>query len=596
MLQNVLENESEQVDRTLSPCSFSRDKGDPSSLYTIPLLLIIGLALKGNDKNKTLGPGMAIDDQYKKEILSLLLESRPTILESADSTKPFGGRFGTAGFGSRGGRGNQRGRVFSGQIGGSGRRSIIRQQNENLWDMPCSEMTSMTLGDIREAENKMKAEDLTLDQYVERQKESNDRNSVSFSQSNQKKNFVSIPISGETPINVNNTFSLNSNSVKNYQGHISNNNNASSQHNSSLFNHQHNRNHYNHNNQQTNRDSFMNRFGQSGTLNSQHNANIHQSGVNHELNASVILRNELIGFEKKNSSIFSTNNSNRKSSSISETFLNGPANLSLFDVNTPIFDDDNNDAVIDFRPPIINNTNTVRIGFEESSKNKNIPEQLIGVKSQFEHGIQSSVSNFSWSNRNGNNEELDKNIGNVSDNSMSFPALSKNSQFGQSQIKMQNNNHPSMLSEQNILQKLHAAGMASKLVDKNMNIMDNVDHRSLNHNNFFESKFKQNNSNTNEYPPLSSASNTLPSSLSSHNSNNLKFNNQLKSNEAGRLLMSIIGAGQQNNNNNRNFGPNLNIRNNSHRINAHNTHTTHGSTHHNNVNHHNGQIGNFSRY
>ncbi|CUV06001.1 unnamed protein product [Cryptosporidium hominis] len=595
MLQNVLENESEQADKTLSSCPISQEGKNPSSLYSISLLLIIGLALKGNGENETLGSGVAIDDQYKKEILSLLLESRPAIVESAESTKPFGGRFGATGFGSRGGRGGQRGRVFSGQIGGTGRRSIIRQPNENLWDMPCSEMTSMTLGDIREAENKMKAEDLTLDQYVERQKESNDRKSSSFSQSNQKKNFVSIPISGETPINVSNTFSLNNGSAKDYQIHISSNVNGNFHNNSGQSNNQHGRHHNNHNNQQHNRDSFMNRLGQSGTLNSHNNTNNHQNSTTNQANNSVNLKSGLIGGEKtQSSSVFSTNISNRKSSSISETFLNGPANLSLFDVNTPIFDDDNNDAVVDFRPPMIKNANTVRNGFEESGKSKGISEQLVRGQTQFENGIQVSASNFSWLNRNGNTEEVDKSISNnISDNSTSFPALSKNSQFSQSQVKVQNNNHSLMSSEQSILQKLHAAGIASKLVDKN--IIDNIDNRNLNHNNYFESKFKQNISNTNEYPPLSSASNMVSSSLS-YDSNNLKFNNQLKSNDAGRLLMSIIGAGQQNNNNNKNYVSNFNIRNNTHRIHTHNTHNSHNSNHHNNVSHHSGHIGNFSRY
>ncbi|KAK9172394.1 Uncharacterized protein cmbei_50090 [Cryptosporidium meleagridis] len=586
MLQNVLENKSEQADKTLSLCPISQKGKNPSSLYSISLLLIIGLALKGNDENKTLGSEVAIDDQYKKEVLSLLLESRPVIVESTESTKPFGGRFGATGFGSRGGRGSQRGRVFSGQIGSTGRRSIIRQPNESLWDMPCSEMTSMTLGDIREAENKMKAEDLTLDQYVERQKESNDRKPSSFSQSNQKKNFVSIPISGENPINVNNTFSLNSGSVKDYQIHISSNVNGNYHHNSGQPNNQHN--------QQHNRDGFMNRLGQTGTLSSHNSTNRHQDSTTNEANNSVTLKSELIIGEKtQSSSVFSTNISNRKPSSISETFLNGPANLSLFDVNTPIFDDDNNDTVTDFRLPMIKNANAIRSGFEESSKSKGISEKLIRGQTQFENGIQGSASNFSWLNRNGNTEEVNKNISNISDNSTSFPALSKNSQLGQSQVKVQNNNHSLMSSEQSILQKLHAAGIASKLVDKN--IIDNIDHRNLNHNNYFESKFKQNISNTNEYPPLSSASNMIPSSLS-YDSNNLKFNNQLKSNDAGRLLMSIIGAGQQNNNNNRNYVSNFNVRNNTHRIHTHNTHSSHNSNHHHNLSHHNGHIGSFPRY
>ncbi|OII71227.1 uncharacterized protein cubi_01702 [Cryptosporidium ubiquitum] len=586
MPQNILENEAEKAGRTLSSGSFSQEGNEPSSLYTVPLLLLIGFALKNDSKNKTLGPEIALDEQHKEEILSLILESRPAVVESSDSTKSFGGRFGAAGFSSRGNRGSQRGRVFSGQVGGGGRRSIIRQPNENLWDMPCSEMSSMTLGDIREAENKMKAEDLTLDQYVERQKESSDRKSASFSQSNQKKSFVSIPISGEAIINVSSTFSLNNNPVKNHQGHTTSNANDNFQRNSIQFNQQHNQ------HQQPNKDNFMSRFGQNGTLNSQNILNVQQNSISHEFNTSVDLRNELVGGERTNSSLFSTIANNRKSSSISEAFLSGPANLSLFDVNTPIFDDDNNETGIDFRPPIVhNNANTIG-SFDDNNKNKDTSEELMRGQAHFEQGIQSSASNFSWSNRNSNSEEIDnKNISNLSDNSTSFPALSKNSQFSQSQVKTQNS-HSSISSEPNILQKLHAAGMASKLVDKNM--MDNVGHGNLKHNSFFETKFKHK-SNGNEYPPLSSASNAAPTSLSSSISNNLKFNNQLKSNDAGRLLMSIIGAGQQNNNN-RSYGSNFNVRNNNQRNNIHNTHNAHNSNYHNNGNHHNDQIGNFARY
>lgn len=586
MVQNVLENETNQVDGILSSDSLLREGNKPSSLYTVPLLLLIGFALNDDDKNKTLGPETTLDKRYKEEILSLLLESRPAIVESADSTKSFAGRYGATGFSSRGGRGSQRGRAFTGQINGTGRRSIVRQPNENLWDMPCSEMSSMTLGDIREAENKMKAEDLTLDQYVERQKESNDKKLTSFPQQNQKKSFVSIPISGEAVISVNNTFSFGNNSAKNYQGHITNNINDNFQHNSNQFNQQqHNR----HN--QQNKDSFMSRFGQNGVLNPHNNTNTHKSNINHGVNASANLCNELIVGKNTNSSpLFPTITNDRKSSSISEAFLNGPANLSLFDVNTPIFDDDNNETTIEFRPSIINNNMSAISSFEDN-KSKNSSEQSIKGQTHFEQGIQSSASNFSWSNRNSNSEDMDnKNITNLSDNSTSFPALSKNSQFNQPQVKIQNS-HSSISSEPNILQKLHAAGIASKMVDKN--IMDNIDHGNLNHS-FFESKSKQHKPSIGEYPPLSSASNVIPPSFSSPNFNNLKFNNQSKSNDAGRLLMSIIGAGQQNNN--RNYATNFNVRNNNHRNNIHNTHNAHNSNYHNNGSHHNDQIDNFARY
>ncbi|KAJ1608557.1 hypothetical protein OJ252_2477 [Cryptosporidium canis] len=599
MSQSVLENDLGESDRALPQSSLQEEGGENGPLYQIPLLLIMGLVLKDSEKDEGLCSGVALDGKYKEEIMSLILESRPVFVEPTESTKTFGGRFGAIGFSSRGGRNGQRGRSFTGHVGGTGRRSIIRQPDENLWDMPCSEMSSLTLGDIREAESKMKAEDLTLDQFVERQRESNDRKSQQFSQSTQKKNFVSIPISGEAPIKVNNTFSLNGGSLKSAQDDLLGGSVAGIQRSSNQLHNPHI-----HTPSYQNQDLPIGRLHKSGPLHS------HQGVDLHQLNGPSSLRSSLIEDERTVPPMFPSVLGNRKSSSISEAFLSGPANLSLFDVKTPIFDDDNTETMKEFRIPIVNagNVTASRYNFEGDFKSKFIPEHPMRVQTHFDQVIQSPVSNFSWSSRTGNHDVMDNSgISNLSKNT-SFPALSKSSQFSQSQVKTQSD-HPIISPEQSILHKLQAAGIAPKIMDKG--IIGNTDRGGFSGTGFFDPKFRQHPA-SNEYPPLSSASNAPIPPLPSAGAHNLKFNNQIKSNDAGRFLMSILGAGQQNNNSNRNYASNFNIRNPNQRLNPHDIHNVHSvhnahsnnghhhhhhnHSHHHNASHNASHIGNFSRF
>ncbi|KAF7456620.1 hypothetical protein HWI79_2833 [Cryptosporidium felis] len=575
MMQTVMGNDSERSDQMDFVDLFVRRGVGQLPAYPISMMLFVRLSLK--EKKEIFESGLGFGEKFGSLMRSLTLEPRPVFVEGNDSNKAFGGRFGAGGFGSRGGRNNHRGRVSGAgnQIGGGGgRRNMIRQPDENLWDMPCSEMNSLTLGDIREVESRMKAEDLTIDQYVEKQRESGDKRGSSFSQTNQKKNFVSIPIPGEVQIKVNNTFSLNCNAGVSSKSQPLGHGGANSQ-----------------SHQQISSDHFLQRFGRKGALQNQHNSNEQRT---QKLRESSISSSFGVGPPREsnsNSSSALPAVASKRTSSISEEFLKGPANLSLFDVSTPIFDDDNNESVIEFRPPIINKFDANLDGGNRSS-GQNSRESHFGKSSQ------NSVSNFSWSSRGSGQDNIDNRGGNniFSNISTSFPALSKNSQFSQSQVRPQNGHIFS--SEPNILQKLQAAGISPKR-DDNFRV-GNLDNYKFAQSDYSDSFSKQFNPTTSEYPPLSSASNTGPSlSLSSMNHSHFKSNNPVKTNDAGRFLMSIIGAGQQSGNNslsNRNFGSNFDHHSDGHFINQSGYINHNGNSSHNGSGNGYNHVGNFARY
>ncbi|OII76674.1 hypothetical protein cand_027950 [Cryptosporidium andersoni] len=427
--------------------------------YSIPLLLKL---------RTKLGIKSIISDDYVDLMGTLLLEERPNFIETNDTSKHFGGRFSLSGFSSRGSRNSSRSRLSHGS---SSKRSIVKVEDDDIWDMPCTSSADITLGDIREAESRMKAEDLTLDQYVEKHK-----------------GF------------------LEKKSMQNKE--ITNNNNS---------------------------DSNNNITGPPinclSNINAKNNTNTNV--INNDANIFKQPSNFIGSFTSSNDTSIGT-----KSSYISETFLKGPANLSLFDVNTPLFDDDTNDN--DVRLPLGSNPNNITV----NTNNITNP----GV--------------FSWSNRSSSVQ-----CNNILNTSTSFPALSK---IGNVPITIKQAIDNSSIQEPNMLQRLHTSvvtkqsdvkhsftdprlqhGVTDLTYQQSLSSITNNNRRSS-----FSTNQVQNSTNLNrssippsftEYP-LSSAS------IPPHSINQIQYNRQntIKTNDAGRLLMSIIGAGSSHNNNSNN--------------------------------------------
>ncbi|KAL7066344.1 hypothetical protein ACR3K2_32100 [Cryptosporidium serpentis] len=427
--------------------------------YSIPLLLKL---------RAKLGIKRTINDDYVDLMRTLLLEERPNFIETNDTSKHFGGRFSLSGFSSRGSRNSSRNRLSHGS---SSKRSIVKVEDDDLWDMPCTSSADITLGDIREAESRMKAEDLTLDQYVEKHKGSLERKSIQNKE-------------------------------------IANNNNKSNDNNNTT-------------------GPPINCLSNTNTKN---NTNI----INNDTNTFKQPSNFIGSFTSSNDTSTGT-----KSSYISETFLKGPANLSLFDVNTPLFDDDTNDN--DVRLPLGSNPNNI------TTNTNNIANP--GV--------------FSWSNRSPSVQ-----CNNILNTSTSFPALSKTGHVPTT-IKQAIEN--SSIQEPNILQRLQTSVVAKqndvkhsftdpRLQNRVTDLTYQQSFSSITNNNrrsSFSTNQVQNSANLNrssippsftEYPPLSSAS------IPTHSINQIQSHRQntIKTNDAGRLLMSIIGAGSSYNTNSNN--------------------------------------------
>ncbi|KAH7649072.1 hypothetical protein FG379_001661 [Cryptosporidium bovis] len=546
MTETVSDKFGSKLDILSSLALGSNESSSSLSEYSVQLLLLVGLSLKecNKDFNDDVNKGIGIS------VKPLTLEPRPPMVESSENIKTYTTRFGTNGFISRNNRNIQRGRMSGGSISGI-TRSIIRQSDDNLWDMPCSDMGNLTLGDIREAESKMKAEDITLDQYVERQKEFIiKRGPASPSQNRRTNNF-------NQTFGVDNTSNNSSNVQRLFSG--------KNQH----------------------QPNFL-----DSVINSKNNQKSNIQSLNASKNSdSDVLPDKFVENTSKRVISVIPSASNRKLSTFSGDFLKGPANLSLFDMNTPIFDDDCNDSV-DFYTPNVNSVNNT-INRENPqtvvSNSSRVAEILstraavTGTNTIASHtnlnatpttnnssanvsATTATASNFSWSNRVVNHNDTHKNNANLANLSASFPALSKNTQINQTPNRsniLGGNQHSPQLDSNNILHRLQAAaGLSSRLStgnnlnNNNINISTNNDGSG----NVYNSKYNQqthilrpNSEVSNEYPPLSSASN-VGLCYSSHSVIQQK-NNQVKTNDAGRLLMSIIGAGQHKNDDDKNsFG------------------------------------------
>ncbi|KAH8739082.1 hypothetical protein FG386_000949 [Cryptosporidium ryanae] len=497
----------------------SNESSSSFSKYSVKLLLLVGLSLREDNRNS--------DDQKNKSVVDsvkpLTLEPRPPVIESSENIKTYTNRFGTNGFISRTNRGTQRGRIVGGNVSGI-TRSIIKQEDDNLWDMPCSDMGNLTLGDIREAESKIKAEDITLDQYVEKRKEFIIKRGPVFPSETRQTNNHSQLIGVEEANDSSNARQLFSGKDQRQQNIL---------------------------------DSGINSNGNGGNFS-----------------------DKLVEQVSKRVVTVIPSASNRKLSTFSGDFLKGPANLSLFDMNTPIFDDDCNDSTdfytsnVDLANKTMNqertNTgilNTSKVADTLSTKHAEVASTTAvstTITSSSTTNLSSTTtSNFSWSNRIVNQDDSQKNNINLANLSASFPALSKNTQINQTFNKgnvLGGNSQSQQIESNNILHRLQtAAGLSSKLATGN-NLSDKSSNNLDRNGAFYNNKYNQNNQilkpnggiSSNEYPPLSSASN-IGSGYSTQGGVQQRTN-QVKTNDAGRLLMSIIGAGQHKNDSKGNLG------------------------------------------